>query len=199
MAPPDHSRSGLVGDRISSGSLSLIYITGVSASGKSAIAAELTRRGYEAHGVDEEGHADWIDRQSGRAVLFPMDGESNVDSHEWYQQHRWVLSQDRITQLKAQSDSEQHVVYLAGVAEGDDKVWHLFDKVIVLSLDEATMRQRVEQRQGNQFGRTLAEMAGILKWLGGLEETYRGFGAAIIDASKPLKEVVDEVLTVAGG
>ena len=41
--------------------MSLIYITGISGSGKSTVLRELAKQGYEAHGVDEEGYADWID------------------------------------------------------------------------------------------------------------------------------------------
>ena len=101
---------------------------------------------------------------------FPVKNEASIDIHDSYKKHRWVLSEERIADLKAKSDREGQKVFLAGVAEGDSKVWHLFDKVLALTLDEATMRRRIEQRQDNQFGKTTAEMADILKWLGSFEK-----------------------------
>lgn len=62
-------------------------ITGLSGSGKSAVLRELVKRGYEAHGVDEEGYADWIDRKTDEIIPFPQD-ESSVDIHDWYRKHK---------------------------------------------------------------------------------------------------------------
>jgi thymidylate kinase len=49
----------------------LVYVTGLSGSGKSSVLLQLKKRGYEAHGVDEEGYADWVDRMNGQCVRFP--------------------------------------------------------------------------------------------------------------------------------
>jgi hypothetical protein len=51
--------------------MSLIYVTGLSGTGKSAILGELRARGYRARGVDEDGYADWINRVTGTADEFP--------------------------------------------------------------------------------------------------------------------------------
>ncbi len=173
--------------------MSLIYITGVSGSGKSTVLQKLEKQGFEAHGVDEEGYADWIDRETGAIAPFPHD-DPNLDIHDWYKKHRWVLSEKRIGELKKQADEKDKIVFLSGVAEGEDKVWHFFDKVIALSVDEATMRSRIESREDNHFGKTPEEMADILKWLENYDETYGKFGAAVIDATKPIDQVVDKIL-----
>lgn len=171
----------------------LIYLTGISGSGKSAVIRELQARGYEAHGVDEMGYADWVDRQTGKIIPFPED-ENSVDIHEWYKKHNWVLSDDRISKLKQQADANDTLIFLAGVADGEDTVWHYFGKVFVLNVDEATIRQRIAKRTDNDFGKTPDEMAAILRWLDGYEERYRTYGAVIVDATKPLNEVVDEIV-----
>lgn len=80
------------------------------------------------------------------------------------------------------------------MAEGDDKVWHLFTKVIALSVDEATIRSRIENREDNHFGKDPEEMKIVLDWLKRYDETYRDFGAIIVDATKPLDQVVQKVL-----
>lgn len=173
--------------------MSLIYITGLSGSGKSAVLRELVKRGYEAHGVDEEGYADWIDRKTDEIIPFPQD-ESSVDIHDWYRKHKWVLNEARIAELKEKSDEQNKIIFLSGVTEGDDKVWHLFTKVIALSVDEATIRSRIENREDNHFGKDPEEMKIVLDWLKRYDETYRDFGAIIVDATKPLDQVVQKVL-----
>ncbi|HEY4963931.1 MAG TPA: AAA family ATPase [Candidatus Saccharimonadales bacterium] len=176
--------------------MSLVYITGISGSGKSSVMKELEKHGFEAHGVDEEGFADWIDRDTGMAVPFPH-YDINVNVHDWYRKHRWVLSEKRIGELKEYADKANRVVFLAGTADGEDKVWHFFNKVITLSVDEATMRQRLEQRPDNHFGKTAEEMADILKWLKDHNDNYQNFGAFVVDATRPLNQVVDDVINLA--
>lgn len=175
----------------------LIFITGISGSGKSTVLNELQKQNYEAHGVDEEGYADWVNRTTGDIVPFPED-ESNNDIHEWYIRHRWVLSYERISQLKTDSDNRQTLVFIGGVAEGEKEVWHLFDKVVLLSVDEATIRRRIASRKDNHFGKTPEEMADILKWLNDNQNNYRRFGASIVDATKPINEVLNDVIQIAG-
>lgn len=176
--------------------MSLVYVTGLSGSGKSAVLRELGKQGYEAHGVDEGGYADWIDQETGAVVPFPHNDPS-LDAHGWYKKHRWVLSQERIGNLKKRADDESKTIFLLGTAEGEDKVWHFFDKVMTLLVDAATLRSRIESRQDNHFGKDPEEMAAILGWLESHERIYRGFGATIIDATKPLEQVVNEVVNAA--
>ena len=173
--------------------MTLVYVTGLSGSGKSAVLREVNKRGFEARGVDEEGFADWIDRETGEVAPFPHD-DPTLDIHDWYAKHRWVLSEERIAKVKKDADQRNRIVFLAGVAEGEQEVWHFFDKVIALSVDEATVRNRIESRQDNRFGKNPEEMAEVLSWLENYDETYRGFGALVIDATKPLDRVVDEIL-----
>jgi hypothetical protein len=87
-------------------------------------------------------------------------------------------------------------VFLCGSGSGDDVVWQQFDKVIALVADEQTIRRRLASRS-NTFGQTPGELADVLFWHAGFETAYRGFGATIIDATRPLPEVVAEVLAAA--
>jgi dephospho-CoA kinase len=70
------------------------------------------------------------------------------------------------------------------------------DEVIALVADEQTIRRRLASRS-NTFGQTPEELADVLFWHAGFEAAYRGFGATIIDATRPLSEVVAEVLAAA--
>jgi hypothetical protein len=78
-----------------------------------------------------------------------------------------------------------------------NQVWHLFSKTIYLTIDEATLRERLATRTSNDFGKSDHELAAVLKWHKVGPEQYRTFGATIIDATQPLADVVDDVLTTA--
>jgi thymidylate kinase len=174
----------------------LIYVTGVSGSGKSSVLGELQKRRFAAHGVDEEGYADWIDRETDAIIPFPSD-EASANIHDWYKKHRWVLSKARISGLKEQSEKEGKTTFLIGYADDEDDIRHLFDKVILLSIDEVTMRSRIKERENSHFGKAPEEMADILIWLkNNNEDSYRRAGAFVIDATRPLNEVVDNIVEI---
>ena len=43
-------------------------------------------------------------------------------------------------------------------------------------------------------GQAPEELAALRRWQDGYEAAYRGYGAVIIDAARPLGDVVDEIL-----
>lgn len=172
--------------------MALFYVTGLSGTGKSSALRELRARGYRARGVDEDGYADWINRITGNRDAFPR-ADPDFDFHAWYSAHYWVLSVRRISILSRAAARLGQPVFLCGSANGDDVVWQLFDRVIALVADERTIRQRLAARPGG-FGTAPEELADVLFWHAGFETAYRAHGAAIIDATRPLPEVVAEIL-----
>jgi AAA domain len=171
----------------------LIYITGLSGTGKSAVVHELQRRGYEAHGMDEHGFAYWVHRRTHKIQQLPQ-GHSSFDIHNWYTEHEWVLDAGKVKQLKEHSDVSNKTVFLCGVASGEAKAWKYFDQAFALVVDSDTLRQRIASRTTNDFGKSSAELAEIMRWHGTYKNTYRKFGANIINAAQPLTAVVDEIL-----
>ena len=75
-------------------------------------------------------------------------------------------------------------------------MWEYFDKAILLSVDEVTIRQRIRARTSNDFGKSDLELQLILGWNRNIETEYAGYGAAIVDARRSLKDVVEEILEV---
>lgn len=70
----------------------LILITGTSTSGKSAVAKELVKRGYEAYDMEHNGISAWYNKKTGkRAAEF---GEMPVRSEAWLSKHEWRTSMD---------------------------------------------------------------------------------------------------------
>jgi nucleoside-diphosphate-sugar epimerase len=174
----------------------LIYVTGISGSGKSSVLEELRSRGLTAYGVDEDRYGRWLDRASGARVELPP-GMQPADLHEWYADHEWVLDIEKIAELKERSDRGNETVFLCGVAAGDAEAWNYFDVVCALVVDGATIRQRIELRP-DAYGKRSVEMTQILMWNADYENRYRGFGAVIIDATQQLNAVTDAILIAAG-
>jgi hypothetical protein len=174
----------------------LVYVTGISGAGKSAVLQELRRRGYEAFGVDEDGYGRWLDRRTGQARIYPIENEA-LDPHEWYADHDWVLDVDKIAALKRHADRDVTLVFLCGVAAGDAEAWRYFDVVCALVVDEATIRVRIDLREDSWFGKRPQELDQILAWNMGYADTYQAFGAVIVDATKPLPAIVDAVIAAA--
>jgi hypothetical protein len=173
----------------------LVYVTGISASGKSTVLRELRKRGHVAHGMDEDGYGRWVDRRTGEEHHLPEDGRG-LDLHRWIAEHDWVVDVEKIAALSERSRLEGQTVYLCGVASGDSLVWKCFDLVCALVVDDATIRERVARRT-NVFGKRPDELALILGWNAGYAERYRTLGAVIIDATQPPAAVVDAIVSAA--
>ena len=176
--------------------MSLCLVTGVSGTGKSAVLGELRGRGCLARGVDEDGYADWVSRRTGVAEVIPR-GDPGFDIHAWYRAHDWVLNARRISVLSRAAARCGRPVFLCGSALGEGDVWHLFDRVVALVADVPAIKRRLAARAGD-YGKAPEELAMIIGWHDGFEESYRRFGAVIVDATRPLREVADEVLAAAG-
>ena len=71
--------------------------------------------------------------------------------------------------------------------------------MILLSVDEGTIRQRIESRTDNDFGKSDHELGLILGWNQNIERGYEGYGALIVDARKALPDVVEDVVRMAEG
>ncbi len=164
----------------------LVWITGTSGSGKSAVVSELSRRGCAGYDADDDRITVWRNRTTGELVPFRRGRWPN---------HAWEIERPRVEELAAAA--EGRTVFLCGSVENESDVWDLFTVVICLVIDEQTLRARLAQRTSNDFGKTPEELEAILEWNKTVESACRSFGATIIDASQPLERVVDLVLAVA--
>jgi dephospho-CoA kinase len=174
----------------------LIWITGISGSGKSAVRRELRSRGYEAFGTDEDGFAQWVDRMSG-AITPRASANANDRSADFHSYHDWRIDVERVRRLASEAD--ERLVFLCGAVQNEVDVWEFFNKAILLSVDEDTIRKRIESRTDNDFGKSDQEMNLILGWNRNVESNYAGYGAVIVDARRSLSDVVKEVVRIAEG
>jgi dephospho-CoA kinase len=172
--------------------VALVFITGPTAAGKSTVRSELARRGFEAHDADEDGISSFFSRVSGERVEYPED--ANDRTHEWLAMHEFLMSRQRV-ELRAQASGKR--VFLCGIPVNALGMADLFDKIICLVIDEATMLDRVAARTPNPFGKAPAERELILRSREPTIEAYRRSGALMIDGAQPIAGVLEEVLAVA--
>ncbi|MFD6284778.1 hypothetical protein [Streptomyces sp. NPDC060205] len=171
--------------------MALVWVTGNSGTGKSTVGGVLRARGHVSLDADEDGFSRWIDRATGEVVVDPPDPVPEG----WLGRYGWVIVRERVEALVEESRSR--VAFLCGTAENEADVRDLFDLTVCLVIDEDTLRHRLATRTTNTFGRHPEELAAALKWNPLLQSIHEGRGSTVIDASRPLAEVVSDVLDAA--
>ena len=170
--------------------MALIYITGASGAGKSTVRAELQRRGYLAYDTDEDGLARWFENRSGTEVSMPADPSQRDDN--WYANNTYRLPLETVQRLAA--EVEDGIGFVCGTVGNDDEIWEQFKAVISLSIDTETVRRRLSERVGG-FGSAGDELQRVLAWHAQVDADNSQYGAILIDATPPVAEVVDRLLT----
>lgn len=168
----------------------LILITGISTSGKSSIAKELVKRGYIAYDTEHNGISAWYDKQTGEKVS--EFGEMPERTAEWLNRHEWRISMEWV--IKKAEEAKNSLIFLCGGGANEKEVQALCQYVVWLNTDEATIQERVARPRDHDYGTNSHELTAILEENRKKEADYRGSGAIMIDATKPLDEVVDTIL-----
>lgn len=166
-----------------------VLITGIQGSGKSAVAVELNKRGLQT--IDSDDISRWEDMHGQ-----PLTQKRPADpSLEWLQTHLWVWNQEKLHECLNQALDRP--VVLCGISWNQEQYYSLFDTVILLALDEQTVRQRLlERNNGSIFGKQPNELKFILSKLQSFQNAAKVAGAVVIDAQKPLVSIVDEIISV---
>lgn len=169
----------------------LVWVTGVSGSGKSSVFEILKEQGRIAVDSDREGFSQWVHRLTGEpAVNQPYPAPAG-----WLGDFGWKVRPEAVQSLAASLASG--VGFLCGGFENDADVWPLFDRVVCLVVDETTLRERLASRTTNHFGKRPEELHAALRWRVVVEDQYRDRGAAIIDAAQSLDVVAAQVVEAA--
>ncbi len=169
----------------------LVAVAGIPGAGKSTIYARLKALGLDAWDTDEDGLSEWRDRESKLPVPDPADWHDPVATHTI----EYRIRRDRVAELRQRA--HDHTVYLCGCAGGEDEFWDLLDRVFCVAVDDDTLRHRLATRTTNNYGKAPHELASILEANPTWADHYRRLGAAIVDGTKPLDEVVVDVIRAA--
>lgn len=160
----------------------IIQIDGISGTGKTTVAEELIRRGYNALDADAA-FGYWGDPETGE----PTDEQI---------QHNWIWDLEKVKALAESSDDTP--VFVCGGAMNQDRIRDIFSKRFTLVIDDDTMRHRLMTRTNNDFGKHPDDLARQLEWNKGAADYAKRIGATVIDATRPIKQVVDDILVESG-
>ncbi len=160
--------------------ISRILVTGMSGTGKSSALAELGRRGYRVVDTDDPGWREY------RAYAEPAD---ELHRGEWL----WV--EEKITAVLDSDDGRS--LFVQGCVRNQSKFYDRFDAVVLLSAPADVILDRIARRTTNSYGKTPIERAMILHDLTRIEPLLRDTCTHELDASRPLDEVVADLIAIA--
>ncbi|WP_343048248.1 GNAT family N-acetyltransferase [Cellulomonas humilata] len=152
-------------------------VEGLSGTGKTTVADELTRRGHQVVHGDRE-----LAYQGDPVTGEPTEG----GRHE---NHLWDV--DKVRALVA--DRSEPATFFCGGSRNFPTFIDLFDEVFVLEVDLATLNRRLDERPDDEWGGGKpTERERIVRWhLTGEDVPNSGVS---IDATAPIEQVVDEIL-----
>jgi hypothetical protein len=105
----------------------------------------------------------------------------------------WV--EERMTGLLDSDDGR--TLSVQGCVRNQWKFYDRFDAVVLLSAAAQVILDRIARRTTNDFGKTSAEREMILDDLAKVEPLHRAGCSHELDASRPLDELVDDLIAIA--
>jgi AAA domain-containing protein len=152
----------------------------MSGTGKSSALAELGRRGYRVVDTDEPGWREY---------------REYVGSSDEVHRGEWLWVEERITRLLDSDDGRS--LFVQGCVRNQVKFYDRFDAVVLLSAPADVILDRIADRTTNNYGKSPVERAMILADLADVEPLLRESCTHELDASRPLDEIVDELVAIA--
>jgi broad-specificity NMP kinase len=152
----------------------------MSGTGKSSALAELDRRGYRVVDTDDPGWREY---------------REYVDSSDELHRGEWLWVEEKINELLESDDGRS--LFVQGCVRNQSKFYDRFNAVVLLSAPADVILDRIERRSTNSYGKTPVERAMILEDLATIEPLLRESCTHELDASRPLDEVVTDLIAIA--
>ncbi len=154
-------------------------IRGLSGTGKSSVCAELIKRGYAA--IDADDTVAYLETPCRTSSL----GQRIPEIWNW--------DIDKLAVML--SDKKESILFICGGATNESQFIQMFETAVTLSVDDDTMTQMLLNRINNGYRNRLDELAQQIKWnKTSREYTTKNKKDIVIDATRPLDDVVDAVI-----
>lgn len=152
-------------------------VEGVSTTGKTSVCRELQRRGFHAVNGDTE-----LAYRGDPVTGAPTDEGPDHEHHVW--------DVDRVRAIAG--DDTHEATFFCGGSRNFDRFLDVFDRVLVLDIDAATLEARLAARPADEWGGEEGEEREVVRRLHATQEDVPP--GTRIDATVPLVELVDEIL-----
>ena len=165
-----------------------ILITGVAGIGKSTICDELNKLGYKAFSIEDiDDLFTVVNKKTGKPF-------KNFDNNnlELVKQSDWICDKKKLQRLMHQNSNG--LVFYCGVASNINDLRPLFDKIFLLKVSQKILRVRLSTRTSHNYGRTSEFQKWIFSWKTWWENHMKDKGAIVIDASRSLREVANDII-----
>jgi hypothetical protein len=170
--------------------MSAVQIAGCSGAGKSTVAAVLARRGLASLDADADPLLARFVDPAGAAVAEPP----TAPDLAWLGRHCWAWDPARLDELIRAATPA--TLYVCGGADNQQEVAGRFTQVFLLEIDEPTMLARLDARRDyHDWGHIGDTREYLRRKRPALQDGLRASGAIPIDASQPLDQVVDAILS----
>ena len=157
----------------------IYLIEGISGTGKTTVCQELQKRGYRAIEADED-------------IAHYADPKTGLPTNEKIPDN-WIWNKEKFNKaIKQKGDTH---IFICGGAMNQEDFKHHFKKVFSLHIDDETLKYRLLNRTNNDFGKHPDELTLQLEWNKGAVKYSEERGTILIDATNPVSDVVDEVLS----
>lgn len=165
----------------------LIVVTGISGSGKTTVARHLTDRGEIAFDSKlNSGLYQFIDSEGTIAENVKWNDEA------WRNKYKWSLNEERLSELIQKHRASR--VFLCGRANLF-QYWSKADKVFLLKVDTATLRERLnDELRDNLFAKDAKTQEKLLSSLDSVQNKIIEKGGVPIDATVSIDSVVEQIL-----
>ncbi len=166
----------------------LIIVTGTSGSGKTTVARQLIKRGEVA-----------FDSKINPKLYQFVDTGGNVatsvklNDDDWRSTYKWSLNREELEEL-LRRHSEASRVFLCGRANLF-QYWDIADRVFLLKVDKETLLTRLNnESRDNLFAKDASTQQRLVSDLEKIQNKIIEKGAIVIEATKPIDDVVNQVL-----
>ncbi|SBU97580.1 shikimate kinase [Streptomyces sp. Ncost-T6T-1] len=159
--------------------MAVIFVTGMSGTGKTTALNQLEQRGYKVVDTDVGG---WI-------ADLPHPDVACVEP-QW--------REDRIDALITEHEISGEPLFIAGTVWNQGKFYPRFREIVLFSAPLEVMLERITKRDNNPFGKTAEQRDQIVADTAEVEPLLRASATVEINTSQPLAEVVDKLAAFAG-
>lgn len=161
-----------------------VLLTGISATGKSTLTAELAARGYRAVDLDTDAYSCWGEVTDDSAAGTPVEPDRD-----------WVWREDAVERLLADATGGPH--FVSGCAANMGRFRDRFSQMILLSAPERVLLRRLEARTASEYGARADQRRRVLELRLSVEPILRVAADREISTDRPLEQTIALVLASA--